>query len=197
VRVFRAAGPIPAGAYLTEQLALRVPSGNFLYSFVIEEPGVSAGDAVSHQPLEIPRLDTAFAVSDVVLGREGSGLVWRRPEGEVALNPLMRYPQGGEATIYYELYGLPQASRIATRVRIARSGGRSVFRRLFGGRSGGAELAYETVTDSPGRTRVSQHLDLKGLPPGHYVLRVELTDPLTQKTQVRESPFDIDGGRSS
>ncbi len=196
LRVFRASGRIQPGSFLTEQMAMRVPAGNFLYSFVIEEPGASTGDAVSHQPLEIPRLDTTFAASDVILGREGSGLVWRRPEGEVALNPLMRYPQGGVATIYYELYGLPAASHITTKVRIARSGGRSLFSRIFGHGSGAA-LAYETVTDSPSRTRVSQHLDLKGLAPGHYVLRVELTDQATQKTLVRESPFDIESGRSS
>ncbi|HEY2805787.1 MAG TPA: hypothetical protein VGI92_08015 [Gemmatimonadales bacterium] len=196
IRVFRASGHIAAGSYLTEQLSMKVPAGNYLYSFVIEEPGESAGDVVHRKELEIPRLDTLFAASDVILGREGSGLIWRRPEGEVALNPLMRYPKDGAATIYYELYGLPQAAHVATRVRITRAGGRSVFHRVFGG-GGGADLAYETVTDSPIRTRVSQHLDLKGLAPGHYVLRVELTDPESQKTLVRESPFDIDAAHSS
>src|SRR5207302_7666157 len=131
VRVFRASQRIPSGSFLTEQLALRVPAGAWLYSFVIDEPGVSSGDAVSRQPIEVPHLDTPFAVSDVVLGREGSGLVWRRPEGEVALNPLMRYPRDGAATIYYELYGLPLESHVTTRVRVVRSGGGSLFRRLF------------------------------------------------------------------
>jgi GWxTD domain-containing protein len=196
LRVFRSASRLSPGTFLTEQLVVRVPPGRFHFSFVIQEPGISAGDAVSNHQLEIPRLDGSFAVSDIILGRLGSGLVWRRPEGEVPLNPLMRFPRDGEASIYYELYGLPEGAQIGTRVRIVRSGGRSIFRRVFGG-GGGADLSYVTVVDSPLRMHVRQSLGLRGLSPGRYRLRLELTDPLTGRTLVRESPFEIEGGRSS
>jgi hypothetical protein len=131
-----------------------------------------------------------------VLGRDGSGLVWRRPDGEVPLNPLMRFPRDGEARIFYELYGMPEGTQIATRVRIARAGGRSVFGRLFGHGSG-ADLSYTTTTDAPRRARVRQSLALRGLAPGRYILQLELTEPSTGRKVVRETPFEIEGARSS
>jgi hypothetical protein len=105
----------------------------------------------------------------------------------------MRFPRDGEATIYYELYGLPQGANVATRVRVTSTGGRSVLRRLFGG-SGGADLAYNTVTDAAGRSTVRQRIALKGLSPGRYALQVELTDESSGTRIVRTSPFEIGGG---
>jgi hypothetical protein len=173
-------------------MTLRVPPGHLLYTFVASEPHARAGTAVAGQPLEVPQFDGAFGASDVVLGREGSGLVWRRPEGEVPLNPLMSYARDGTVSLYYELYGLPQSANVETRVRIlGRS--RSLLRRIFGGSGGGADLAYTTVTDAPGLSRVRQHLELRGLGPGRYVLQVELTDPASGRRIVRRSPFEIEG----
>ena len=75
--------------------------------------------------------------------------------------------------------------------------GHSIFRRIFGGGGGGADLAYTTVTDAPGLSRVRQHLELRGLAPGRYVLEVELTDPVSGQRIVRRSPFEIEGQRAS
>ncbi|MFI5214470.1 MAG: tetratricopeptide repeat protein, partial [Gemmatimonadales bacterium] len=127
VRFFHSAQRIGTGAFLTDQLVLRVPAGRHRWAFVIEEPNASAGDAVTRQMVDVPVLETGFAVSDVVMGREGSGLVWRRSGGDVPLNPLMRFPKDGEATLYYELYGLAQGASVATRVRVIPAGGRSLL----------------------------------------------------------------------
>jgi tetratricopeptide (TPR) repeat protein len=194
LRVFRSPQRLGAGQYLTAQVALRVPPGRLLYTFVAREPHSRSGTVVASQPLHVPRFDGPFSASDVVLGREGSGLVWRRSEGEVPLNPLMRYPRDGAATLYYELYGLPQGAGVETRVRIG-GRSRSLFRRIFGG-GAGADLAYTTVTDAAGRSRVRQRLELRGLAPGRYVLEVQLTDPVSGHVVVRRSPFEIEGQRA-
>jgi GWxTD domain-containing protein len=196
VRVFRAPSRLPSGAYLTEQLALRVPAGRWRYSFVIEETSGPSGDAVRNRPIEVPVLAGAFSASDVIVGREGSGLVWRRPEGTVQLNPLLRFPRDGEAVLYYELYGLSQGAEVGTRIRIVNQGGRSLFRRLFGSR-GNVDLSYTTVTDAGGRSRVRQTLNLRGLPPGQYRLEIEFTDPRSGQRVLRDSPFEIEGARAS
>lgn len=190
LRTFRSAQRLAAGMYVTEQLSMRVPPGALRYSFVVEELHAGTGSAVTGQPLEVPRLDGDFAASDVVLGRQGSGLVWRRPGGDVPLNPLMRFVRDSSAVIYYELYGLPQESNVATRVRILRRGGRSIVRRLFGG-GGGVDLSYVTVTDAPRISRVRQNLELRGLPPGRYELELELTGPAGGEKLVRRTPFEI------
>jgi GWxTD domain-containing protein len=196
VRVFRSAQPLGAGLYLTEQVALRVPPGDLRFTFVVEEPHAEAGSAATAQPLDVPVFAAGVAVSDLVLGREGSGLVWRRPEGEVLLNPLARYPRDGAATLYYELYGLPQAAAVPTRVRVA-GRGRSVIRRLFGGGGGSrADLSYTTVTDAPGLARVRQRLDLRDLEPGRYTLELSITDPVSGRAIVRRAPFEIEAQRA-
>ncbi len=189
VRAFRARERLGAGAYLTEQLVLSVPPGSLRYTFVVEEPHANTGATVSRRPLDVPRL-SGFSASDVVLGREGSGLVWRRPEGAVPLNPLMRFPEDGSAELYYELYGLPQGAEVGTRVRISRRGGRSLVRRIFGGGQG-ADLSYVTTIDASGLARVRQRLELRGLGTGRYQLELELTDPATGRRVVRTSPFEI------
>ena len=194
LRIFRSPERLGAGQFLTAQVALRVPPGHLLYTFVAAEPHSGAGTVVADQGLDVPRFDEGFGASDVVLGREGSGLVWRRAEGEVPLNPLMRYARDGTATLYYELYGLPQSSSVETQVRIS-GRNRSIFRRIFGGGTG-ADLAYTTVTDAPQRSRVQQRVELRGLGPGHYVLEVVLTDPVSGQRIVRRSPFEIEGQRA-
>ncbi|HWO89241.1 MAG TPA: tetratricopeptide repeat protein [Gemmatimonadales bacterium] len=193
VRVFRARERLGDGSFLSEQVTVNVPPGSYRYHFVVEEVQRNAGAIAAAQPVEIPRLDAGFAVSDVVLGREGSGLSWRSPDGIVPLNPLQRFPEAVTATLYYQIHGLPALARVATRVRVRTQGSRSIFRRLFGG-GRGAEVAYETVTETGGRTLVRQTLGLAGLGRGRYQIEVTLTDPVSGRTVVRRAPFEIVAG---
>jgi hypothetical protein len=190
LRVFRSPRPLGEGAFLTERVALRVPAGRHRYRFVVEEPHAGAGAVAGGEPFEVPALEGGFAASDLVLGREGSGLVWRRAEGDVPLNPLQRFPVEGAAILYYEVYGLPQGASVLTRVSVRSAGSRSIFRRIFGG-GGAVELAYATVTDAPGRARVRQRLELRGLPAGRYVVELTLEDPLSGRSVARRQSFDV------
>ncbi len=190
LRVFRSSTPLPEGAYLTEQLAARVPPGHFHFHFAVEELQADAGALVRAEPVTVPRTDSGFSASDLVLGRKGSGLVLRRAKGDIPLNPLSRYPRDGTVELYYELYGLPQGATVATRVSVQPEGGRSFFQRIFGG-GRGANLDYATVTDAAGRTRVRQQIGLAGLSPGRYVLTVELVDDATHQRVSRHDTFEI------
>jgi GWxTD domain-containing protein len=195
VRVFRSATELGEGSFLTEQLAVPLPPGNYHYHFVVEELQAQAGALVSAQPVAVPRTNSGFSASDLVLGRKNSGLVLKWPGGDIPLNPLNRFPRDGTVEIYYELYGLPQGATVATRVSVQREGGRSIFRRIFGG-GHGANLEYGTVTDADGRTRVRQRIDLTGLPPGRYVLALELENEATHQRATRRESFEITGSRA-
>jgi len=195
VRVFRNATELPEGSYLTEQLGVRVPPGAFHYHFVVEELQADAGAAVRAEPVEVPRTDSGFAASDLVLGRLGSGLVLRRPDGDVPLNPLSRYPRDGTMELYYELYGLPAGATVETRVSVQPAGGRSFFQRLFGG-GRGVVLESNTATGADGTARVRQQIVLAGLAPGRYVLGVELTDQASGRRVRRAETFEITGSRA-
>ena len=196
LRVFRSPTELPEGSYLTEQLAVPVPPGDYHYHFVVEELQSDAGAVVRGEPLAVPRTDAAFTASDLVVGRIGSGLALRRADGDdIPLNPLGRYPRDGTLELYYEIYGLPRGTAVGTRVSVQPAGGRSFFQRLFGG-GRGANLAYSTVTDSTGRAAVRQHVGLVGLSPGRYTLTVELEDEATHRRLRRHETFDIENTRA-
>ncbi len=190
VRVFRSAQRLREGQYLTERLVVAVPPGRFRFHFVVQEIERDAGALAAAREVDVPRFDAGFAVSDLVLGREGSGLAWRRRDEPVPLNPLASFPPDGVATLYYELHGLPAGARVDTRVRVVRQGSRSLLRRVLGG-GASATLAYTTVTGAPGRVEVRQQLVLTGLRPGRYRVEVSLTDPVTGRGLTRSQSFEV------
>lgn len=194
-RTFRAPTELGANAFLTEQLVMRVPPGTWRAHLVIAERESGYGTMVRDQRVDAYDMTRGFAASDVVVGLEQSGLVWRRGAaggGDVPLNPLARFPEGSALLLFYELYGLPRGASVDTRVVITPERGRSIFRRIFGGRSGG-DLSYSTVTDTADRAAVRQRLDLVGLGSGRYTLEVTLTDPASGLRLVRRDRFEIGG----
>jgi len=194
LRTFHAPAVLAGDAFLTEQMTLRVPPGAWRTHIIVEEAASDNGTIVRAYPIDVPRMDGGFAVSDIVVGREGSGLVWHRPgeQGDIPLNPLARFPVGGTATLYYEMYGLPAGTSVPTRVTVRPVGGGGLLAKLFG-HHGGAELAYTTVTDQAGRARVRQQVGLVGLKPGRYTIEVTLTDPATGRHVERHDRLEIDG----
>ena len=195
LRVFRSAAPLPSGSYLTEQLVVGVPTGPLRFHFAVEEVNADAGAMVAGEAVDAPSAEGGLAASDLVIGRAGSGLIWRRPDGDVPLNPLMRFPREGTLELYYELYGMPASAGVTTRVAVIPLGGRSLLGRIFG-RRGGARLEYTTQMDGPGFSRVRQRIDLGGLAPGRYALEVDLRDPASGARVVRRQTFDILGQRA-
>ena len=131
-----------------------------------------------------------FAASDLVLGRQGSGLAWTTGSDTVPLNPLGRFAEGGSAELYYEVYGLPTGAPYHTIVRLEREGRRSLLHRLFGGGQAPVLFEFDAPADGP-VTRVRRALDLRDASKGSYVLAVEIRDPATATSLVRRRQFVI------
>jgi len=190
-RVFTAPQPLRAGAYLTGQLALRVPPGRYRYRLLVAAPGRDAGDLVTRDSIAVGSFDGArFAASDLVLGRQGSGLAWTPGPDTIPLNPLGRFPEGGSAELYYEVYGLAPGAPYHTVVRLEREGRRSLFHRLFGGGQTPVLFEFDAPADGP-VTRVRRAVDLRDASKGSYVLAVEVRDPATAASLVRRRQFVI------
>ncbi len=190
-RVFAAREPLRGGMYLTGRLALAVPPGTYRYRLLVEERGSDAGDLVTRDSVVVGALDGArFAASDLVLGREGSGLVWTPGPDTVPLNPLGRFPEGGSVELYYEIYGLAAGAPYHTVVRLGRDGGRSLFRRLFGGGQAPVRFEFDAPADGP-VTRVRRAVELRDASTGSYVLSVEIRDPVTGASLVRRGRFVV------
>jgi GWxTD domain-containing protein len=183
LRVFAAREPLRAPAYLTGRLALALPAGRYRYRFLVTSPDESTGDLVTRDSLAVDALDgRRFAVSDVVVGRDGSGLVWNT----VPLNPLQRYPEGSAAELYYEVYGLAAGAIYHTVVRLEREGRRG----LFGGRRAPVLLEFDAPADGP-RTQVRRGIALRDVSPGNYRLTVVISDPASGVSVTRAQRFQV------
>jgi GWxTD domain-containing protein len=194
-RVFAAPRPLPGGTYLTGQLAVPVPPGVYAYRFLTEQGDGAAGTLVAGDSVNVDTLTgRRFAVSDLVVGRVGSGLVWSGGADTVFLNPLDRFPEGGTAELYCEVYGVPLGGIYHTVIRLERRGGRSVFgafSRLFGGgKRLPVLLEFDAPSDGP-VTRVHRRVGLSDSPRGSYVLTLRIGDPATGIEVTRSASFTV------
>ena len=194
LRIFGAREALRRPAYLTGRLALPVPAGRYRYRLLVMTPDGSAGDLVRQDTLDVrPLTGAAFAVSDVVLGRDGSGLVWVTSGDTVRLNPLSRFPEGSAAELYYEVYGLPLGATYHTVVRLEREGRRSLLGaigRLFGGGRAPVLLEFDAAADGP-VTRVHRGVALRDVGKGTYRLTVVITDPASGVSATRTRRFQV------
>jgi hypothetical protein len=194
-RVFAAPKPLPGGTYLSGQLAVPIPPGVYAYRLLTEQKDGAAGTLVTGDSVNVDTLSgRQVAVSDLVVGRVGSGLVWSGGADTVFLNPLDRFPEGGTAELYYEVYGLPPGGVYHTVIRLERRGGRSVFgamTSLFGrDKRLPVLLEFDAPSDGP-VTRVHRQVDLRDAPRGPYVLTVRISDPATGITVNRSAQFTV------
>jgi GWxTD domain-containing protein len=202
LRIFGARQALRQPAYLTGRLALPLPPGRYRYRLLVTTPDGVAGDLVRRDSLEVSALSGAgFAVSDVVVGREGSGLVWVQPGGggggwggdTVRLNPLSRFPEGSAAELYYEVYGLTRGAPYHTVVRLEREGHRSLFgaiRGLFGGGRTAVLLEFDAAAEGP-VTRVHRGVALRDVAKGTYQLTVVISDPASGVSATRTRRFQV------
>ena len=116
IRYFRAADTLRRGAHLFGLAEVPLGPGVWDVRAVFSQPGTEAGGAAGRLGVVVPT-GSALAVSDLVFGREGAGLTWRGPFGEVALNPLDAYPRDGTVEVYYEASGLRPGDRYRTTLR--------------------------------------------------------------------------------
>lgn len=196
LRVFGARQRLRSPQFLSGQLEARVPPGAFRARLMIESRDGSAGDVIENDSLSVGNFNgRQFTMSDLVVGRAGD-LVWVSGHDTVAVNPLDRFTVGGEAQIYYEVYGLTAGTPYHTEIRLEKSGGGSIFgaiRRLFGGGHPPVLLAFDATSDGVA-SRVHRVVALRDTPTGVYLLTVRITDPVTQRVVTRTHHFEVVAG---
>lgn len=194
LRVFGAARPLAREEYLTGLLTVPVPAGSLAYRLLVATPDGEAGDVVRRDSLDAPPLDgRSPALSDLVLGRSGSGIAWLPPGDTIPLNPLGRYPQGASIEVYYEVHGLAPGREYRTEITMEPAGGPSLFGRirgLFGGRRAPISLAFDAPATGP-VTRVRRTVALGDLGRGAYVLTIRVIDPDGGTSYLRSRRLEV------
>jgi len=164
LRRFATAAPLAGGKYITGLVEVPLPPGRYVATVVLSQGEL--GSIARLGELTVPNPRNVLSVSDLVFGREGSGLRWQSGATAVPLHPLNSYPRGGEVEVYYQLAGLRQGVSYANRVE------------LYGAdddvnKSPRLSIGFET-TASDARAEVSRTLGLKSLEPGRYRIRLTI-----------------------
>jgi GWxTD domain-containing protein len=179
-RYFRAPKALQQGQYLfgTEEMAL--DAGTWDVRLLVTQPGVDAGGALERRALVLAP-GSELGLSDLVFGREQSGLAWQSPHGSVPLSPLDAYPRSGSVEVYYELSGATPGREYHTQVEL---------KGISGEAKGDVKLGFsETASDALMVLRRSVALDpLKG---GQYRMTVTVTEEGTGRTATRSRLLNV------
>jgi tetratricopeptide (TPR) repeat protein len=164
-RMFRAADTLRPGSYLFALAEVPLDAGQWDVRALFAQPGTDRGGAAGRLGLSIPAAE-GLALSDLVLGREGSGLVWRSPDGPVPLNPLDAYSRKATAEVYYEARGLVPGARYRTTFQIEG---------VSGDADGEVSLSFEEPAANAWQS-FRRSVDLERLEGGQYRLTVVMEE---------------------
>ncbi|HET9066508.1 MAG TPA: hypothetical protein VFN22_11875 [Gemmatimonadales bacterium] len=164
LRNFAVASPLEKGQFLSGTLEVPLPPGRYRGSLLISQ--ADGRGAVATLPgIGVPGPGTRLTISSVVLGREGSGTIWRSGNAVVALNPLGAFTEKGQAELYYQVAGQAPGTSYQTTLEFfdASSPDKSALTLRFDEH---AEATFREVHRTVG---------LANLKPGQYRLKVTVT----------------------
>jgi GWxTD domain-containing protein len=177
-------------------LSLPIPPGRYQLRVVLTETRLGAGRVAADDSLDVPDFSAeGFGVSDVVVGRPGSGARWISGGDTVSVTARRRMARADPLQVYYEVHGLAPGEAYRTRLEVRKHGGGSVFGwlgRLFGGGGPPIALSFEGVATGP-TTRVLQTVDISDLAPGRYRLRILVRTDGPEEQLEREIDLEIAG----
>jgi len=194
MRVFTTSEPIGPHQYLSGYLTAPVPDGEYVMRFALGQSWRGVGEVHYGDSVSVPDFSAdSLQLTNLVVGREGSGLAWRVAGMRVNLNPLLTYPQQADLDLYYEVHGLERGTPFTTRIEVRKEGGGSIFGwigRLFGGGGPPISLTFEGVAEGR-HTRASRTIDISDLKPGSYKLKVVVEDPARDVSVEREATLEV------
>ena len=179
-RRFRADQPLGKGQYLFGMEQLKLAPGTWDVRLLITEPGMDAGGAIGRIGVRIPS-SAKLGLSDLVLGREGSGLSWQSPAGAVPLNPLDAFPPKGSAELYYELHGATPDSTYQTDIEV---------KGVYGDAKGTVQLTFNEKAHNA-LVRARRSIGLSKLETGQYLVTVTVTEQGTGRTAVQSRCLNV------
>lgn len=180
LRRFVAADTLGSGQDLYGAFEVPLAAGNWYIRVLFEQAAAHAGGARGRPDVGTAGVPMHLAMSDLITGREGSGLAWHHAGRTIPLNPLDAYPEGAAAALYYELTGTAAGGRYRTTVDIARLG--------HGGKARDhLSVSFSDQARGP-ILPVQRTIDLGQLGAGRYLLTVTAAAERDDDAKVVQTP---------
>lgn len=147
-------------------------------------------------PLVVPDLTgDRLALSDIAFALPDGGGTWTRGPVSLTLLPPRRVPAKRPFTLFYEIYGLPKATRYRTEIRVVAARRLGVWARLrsrLGGSPVGIALRFDGEAEHamPGVVQELRRITVQ-MKPGWYRLRVRVTNLETGVDAASERAFEV------
>lgn len=163
------AGLLPENAHLNQLLSVDVPAGTYRIQLSVADTIGDKGALRVLGGIPVPAFTGPPEMSDLVLGLEGSTLLWNRGGTPFPLNPRNIWTTRESMEVGFELAGLPAGTSYKVRIGIADLGADST-------RPAKASVEFENQA-SGARELIAQSLGLGALKPGRYLLTATVTSP--------------------
>ncbi|MBW8772419.1 MAG: GWxTD domain-containing protein [Gemmatimonadetes bacterium] len=162
--------PLAKGEFLTVVRAYPLAAGNERVRLILADSAGDHGAVLVFSGVPAVDLTTSkLVVSDLIVGREGSGASWTAPSGTtIPLQPLNAWGPSEAVAVSFEVSGLAAGRSYRIRIGLGDIGADSAAPPK-------ASVEFEAVA-SGAREWVSQTLSLKGVRPGRYLMTVTVTD---------------------
>ena len=171
VRRLRTPHPLRSDESLTLVEHFALPPGDQRLRLIVADSTESRG-AVRLFP-DVPVVALAkdsLAMSDLITGRVGSGVTWRRPDGHlIELQPTNLWHPNDVMSVAFDVGGLAAGTSYKVRIGVADLGADTLAPPK-------ASVEFENQA-SGAREFVAQSLGLRSLKPGRYLLTVTVTTP--------------------
>ena len=166
-------------AFVTGWTVVDAPVGTWRVGLVLSDSARQRGNGSAFENVPVIAGDacTSLCLSDLILGREGSGLRWNRFGQGVPLNPTGAWLQSEEAVLSAELYGLVAGRSYRLSIELRDGNSADAPARLVVSENVGAEASMMLLR----RT-----LSFVNLEPRTYRMIVRITDPETGASVERE-----------
>jgi hypothetical protein len=166
-RYFRTDRRLGEGEYLQAVELLPVAPASYHLRVVIQTADGVRGTVGGDDSVDVSTVRSGVALSDIILGRDSSGLSWWSGTDRLKLNPSGQVSRNEQLYLYYQLGGLPLGRPYQTSLEVSRATSPKDKPLIT--------LSYDEVADSS-VMEIQRVLDLTRLDPGVHTIQLTIRD---------------------